>query len=193
MTSSLTNKRLIAIVALALLIVVALTVTLISVNKKQPAELSYDETISLDVDHLTYESRDELEDDAEYIFVGTVQGGGRASLEKARPADDLNDPNPFTEYTLKIDKIFKGTIPDKTITFRQLGGVKNNKLYKVEGYTQLRSGERYVFFAIKGEDNKYGALAGGHAVAPLAKNDFTLPSSTGIPGPNITSSLSSLE
>lgn len=78
-----------------------------------------------------------------------------------------------------VDEVIKGDISEKTILFSQLGGVNDRTLYEVENYPHLKNGEQYVFFAIKG-DGKYGALAGGYAVAPIVNGQFTLKEQTGI-------------
>lgn len=155
------------------------TIVAVQVMNRQSATQSYDKTITLDVDHPTYSNIDELKADAPYIFTGTVRGKGAVSLEQARPEDDVTDPSPFTDFTVIVDDVMKGEITDKTITFRQLGGINNRTQYMVENYPVLHDDGQYIFFAIKG-DGKYGALAGGYAVARVTEGQFTLKEQTGI-------------
>lgn len=166
-------------IILALLFVFVGAFIAVWVMNNQPSSQSYDKTVTLDVDHPTYESVGELKNDATYIFTGTIQGEGKVRLENARAEDDLTDPSPFTDYSVTVDEVLKGEISDKTIIFSQLGGVNDRTLYEIESYPVLNSGERYIFFAIKG-DGKYGALAGGYAVAPIVNEQFTLKEQTGI-------------
>lgn len=170
------NKQTTIIAAVFILMGIFVAVWIMS---NQVSNNGYDNTVTLDVDHPTYESIEELKKDATYVFTGTVQGDGKARLENARPADDLSDPSPFTDYTIHVDEVIKGDISSTSIVFSQLGGVNDRTLYEVENYPALKSSEQYVFFAIKG-DGKYGALAGGYAVAPIIDGQFTLKEQTGI-------------
>lgn len=171
-------NRQIVVVLVVLLLIAGVFVAIWTINS-QRSSIGYNDTVTLDVDHLTYESVESLKKDAPYIFIGTVQGEGKARLENARPEDELTDPSPFTDYIVAVEEVIKGKISDKNIIFSQLGGVNDRTLYAVENYPTLSDRQRNIFFAVQG-DGKYGALAGGYAVAPVINGKFTLKEQVGI-------------
>lgn len=175
---SITHSRKIALLSALFAVAIILAVAGLLASRSQPDELSYDNVVKVETSHPMYDTVDELKKEAPYIFKGNIKSSAPA-VENTRPGDGNNSPAPFTEYQVEVEKIIKGNIESNEIILRQLGGVKSNTKYVVEGHPKLVQDKSYVIFAIKGE-GKYGALAGGSAIGKVEANSFTLPEATGV-------------
>ncbi len=170
-------KKNIIITAVLFLVAVG-TLTIWALKDNEPTN-GHSNTVALHVDHPTYTSLRELEEDTEYIFIGTVRGEGKYRPENTQPGVKIDNPIPYTDYKVDVEEVIKGKIKEISITFSQLGGIWNDTLYTVEALPELTAGNSYVFFALEG-DGKYGGMSGGYAVSPIVDGKFTLKEQTGI-------------
>lgn len=59
---------------------------------------------------------------------------------------------PYTLYTVEVDKIYKGTIENDTITIKRPGGRLGEEEYIVEDATEISAGRDYLFVTEAYED-----------------------------------------
>lgn len=151
-------------------------------DKHRAVDESYTHTISVSVDGPGYSSLSELKKDSPYIFTGTV-GDHKTIGNPLIGTEDGPAPGqapPKTEYTINVDRVFKGKIDSDKITLSQLGGVADGTRFKVNGYTDLEKSKAYVFF-VKEAGGLYGAKASGYAIFELVgKDHFKVNKNSGI-------------
>lgn len=123
-------------------------------------------------DHPTYASLGNLVGWSQVIVAGTVASS--APTSPIAPADPSSPAIPQTDYSVVVDKRFKGAPnPGDTIT---VDVATDEGEVHVEGAPDIAVGGYYMFFLIDGRDGKFYPLAGDAAIAPRTSDgSFNLP------------------
>lgn len=95
----------------------------------------------------TFTGLDEMAQGVDLVVVGTVRGAvaGRVAL-----SDGGEDGVPYSNVTLVVNRVLKGTAQDRFIVLEQTGGVTpDGSVLSIDDGGPYEPGERYVLFLNK--------------------------------------------
>ena len=136
------------------------------VSEDQTEDQIYDskEVMVITADYPVYDSAKELIDTADIIFSGSVVDSKCEYLDvKSEKGKDSStgleeaSPVPYTIYSIKIEKMYKGESQEDVIKIKCPGGIIDGIEYASEITEQIKVGGQYLFLA-KTYENSYPSL-----------------------------------
>lgn len=97
--------------------------------------------------------------DAPLVVVGAVTGVANATAVE-QSAGAVTASLIFTDVTVRIDRVLRGTAPGATVQVRQTGGTANGTRLEVADDPLLQVGDQYVLFLRPGGADTYAVVGG---------------------------------
>ena len=120
--------------------------------------------VAIDADYPTYDSAQDLVDQADLIFSGRLEEISYEVLdvrtEKEKDSEvGLSESQglPYTIYKIRVEEIYKGSSDETYISIKCLGGEVNNVEYVSEEKIVLKEDTSYLFLT-KTYENTYPSL-----------------------------------
>lgn len=121
----------------------------------------------IQLDYKEYDSAQELVDKADCIFTGTVKKVTYENIDSRTgtspdPSTGLDETiqpflMPYTIFEIEVSEVYKGKKEEKTIYIKQVGGIFDSMVYELEGASDIREGNKYLF-AVETYENSYPSL-----------------------------------